>query len=64
MLQQRNAENNSILIYVREFRIENKNTLNEKKKNKLNGWENIMQNQWTGEPKQESPMTGLNLVIK
>lgn len=43
--------------------LENKNTLNEKK-NKLNGWENIMQNQWTGEPKQESPMTGLNLVIK
>lgn len=62
MLQQRNAENNSILIYVREFRIENKNTLNEKKR--INGWENIMQNQWTGEPKQESPMTGLNLVIK
>lgn len=35
-----------------------------KKKNKLNGWENIMQNQWTGEPKRESPMTGLSLVIK
>lgn len=34
MLQQRNAENNSILIYVQEFRIENKNTLNGKKKNK------------------------------
>lgn len=48
---------------MQKFRIENKNKLNEKK-HTLNGWENIMQNQWTGEPKQESLMTGLNLVIK